>query len=58
MAKYNVTLYYHTSVTIEVDAEDDYEAIDKAYSKADSKKYNRQLLDNLSEDGEPDAERL
>ena len=51
MAKFNVTLYYHTNVTVEVEAENEQEARNLAYAKVDDEKYNDILLDGLQPDG-------
>lgn len=57
MKKYEVTLYYRTSVRVEVEAEDEYSAIAKAYLEAGDKKYDEPLLHNLAvDDMEPDVE--
>ena len=51
MAKFNVTLYYHTNVTVEVEAENEQEARNLAYAKVDDDKYNEMLLDGLQSEG-------
>jgi hypothetical protein len=51
MAKFNVTLYYHTNVTVEVEAENEQEARNLAYAKVDDEKYNDILLDGLESEG-------
>lgn len=51
MAKFNVTLYYHTNVTVEVEAENEQEARNLAYAKVDDEKYNDILLDGLQSEG-------
>jgi len=51
MAKFNVTLYYHTNVTVEVEAENEQEARNLAYAKVDDEKYNGILLDGLQSEG-------
>lgn len=51
MAKFNVTLYYHTNVTVEVEAENEQEARNLAYAKVDDEKYNDMLLDGLQSEG-------
>lgn len=56
MKKYEVTLYYHTSITVEVEAEDEKDAINLAYCKAGDSKYDRQFLFNAQVDGAPDVE--
>lgn len=55
MAKFNVTFYYHTSVTVEVEAENEEEALEIAEMEVDDEKYNEQVLGNLDEDNDPDV---
>lgn len=55
MAKFGVTLYYHTNVTVEVEAENEQEALELAEMEVDDEKYNEQLLGNLDEDNDPDV---
>ena len=55
MAKFNVTLYYHTNVTVEVEAENEQEALELAEMEVDDEKYNEQLLGTLDEDNNPDV---
>lgn len=55
MKKYEVTLYYHTSVTVEVEASTKQGAIGLAYCEAGDKKYDQVLLQNLQSDGAPDV---
>ena len=50
MKKYNVRLYFHTSVEVEVEAMDRQQAIEYAREKASSESSNKELLDNLQED--------
>lgn len=56
MAKFDVTFYYHTSVTVEVEAENEEEALEIAEMEVDDEKYNEQILGNLDEDNSPDVE--
>lgn len=56
MAKYQVTFYYHTNCTVEVEAENEKEALDKAETEICCEKYNEQLLEGLVEDNCPDVE--
>ena len=56
MKKYEVTLYYHTNITVEVMASSEEEAIENAYSEADNPKYNEEILANMYEDDSPDVE--
>lgn len=58
MKKYKVTLYYHSSVQVVVDAEDEDEAIEKAYDEACDEKYDEDFKLNAQEDGCPDVEEL
>lgn len=55
MKKYTVTFYYHTYGTVTVEAENEEEAIELADP---SDIANCQLLANLQEDNNPDAEEL
>lgn len=54
--KYEVTFYYHTNCTVEVEAENDEEALDIAYLRVCDDKYTEELLQNLTEDDDPDVE--
>ena len=56
MAKFNVTFYYHTNVTVEVEAENEKEALEIAEMEVDDEKYNEQILGGLQEDNAPDVE--
>lgn len=56
MKKYDVTLYYHTSVVVEVEAKNEKEAIHKAHIRVCDPEWDEVLLENLSEDDEPDVE--
>lgn len=56
MAKYEVTLYYHTRVTVEVEAKDETDAVEAAYVEAGKSEYDGQFLNNVQEDGDPDVE--
>ena len=58
MKKYEVTLYYHTSVTVEVEANNEEEAIDEAYGEVDKEEYDAQFIHNAQEDAEPDVEEI
>lgn len=55
MAKFNVTFYYHTNVTAEVEAENEQEALGNAQIEVENEKYNQTLLDGLQSDGAPDV---
>lgn len=56
MAKFNVTFYYHTNVTVEVEAENEQEALSNAQMEVENEKYNQVLLDGLQTDSAPDIE--
>ena len=58
MKKYNVTFYYHTNATVEVEAENEKEALRKAEIEVCRKKYNTMILDGLQEDNSPDVEEI
>ena len=58
MKKYEVTLYYHTDVVVEVEAEDEKNALEKAYIEVGKKKYDAQILHNVTEDADPDVEEV
>ena len=49
---YGVTLYYHSSVYIEIEASSEEDAIDQVRSTVT----NKQILDNLIEECQPDVE--
>ena len=53
-----VTLYYHTNVTVEVEARDEQEALSRAYEEASKKKYEKLILEGLQEDNSPDIEKI
>lgn len=54
MKKYTVTLYYHTSASVDVMAENEEDAIESAYNKVS----NEELLEGLTEDDDPDVEEI
>ena len=56
MAKFKVTFYYHTNVTVEVEAENKQEALANAQMEVEDEKYNEQILGGLQEDNSPDVE--
>ena len=56
MKKYNVTLYYHTHIVVEVEADNEEEAIEAAYNAAENEDF--QLLENLIGEGDPDVEEI
>lgn len=58
MTKYKVRLYYHTSVTVVVDAKSEDDAIEKAYYEACKEEYDYEFKENASEDDNPDVEKL
>ena len=55
MKKYEVTLYYHTYVAVEVEAENEEDAVVEAEIEAGDSKYDGQFLHNAQADGEPDV---
>lgn len=50
---YRLWVPYHTGITVEVEAKDLDEAVEKAKEEAENgaKDYNQQLLENLQRDG-------
>lgn len=58
MKKYEVTLYYHTNVTVVVEAENEDEAIANGILEAGKSKYDYQALANCVEDSEPTVEEV
>ena len=54
--KYEVTFYYHTNCVVEVEAENEQEALELAESKVSDDKYTEQILWGLQEDDAPDVE--
>ena len=58
MAKFKVTFYYHTNVTVEVEAENEKEALFTAEDEVCKEKYNEIILDGLQEDDSPDVEEV
>ena len=54
MKKYEVTLYYHTSATVVVLAEDEDDAIETACNQVS----DEELLEGLQEDDDPDVEEV
>ena len=54
--KYEVTLYFHTYVSVVVEADNDKDAIANAYLESGNKKYDEPLLRHLTEDADPDVE--
>lgn len=58
MKKYEVTLYFHTSITVEVEAKNEEDAIANAYAVVGDSKYDEQVLNNTQEDGRPDVEEV
>lgn len=55
MSKYSVTLYYHTYIDVEVEAENEKEAIETAYAEAGKSEYDQQALHNITADGDPEV---
>ena len=60
MKKYNVTLYYHTNIDVEVIAENEEDAIELARQEAacDDTDTIDTLLDGMQEDNSPDVEEI
>jgi hypothetical protein len=54
--KYEVTLYFHTYVSVVVEADNDKDAIENAYLESGNKKYDKPLLNHLTKDADPDVE--
>ena len=54
MARYTVRFNYHTYVEIAVNADSEKEALEKAEVERFDSKYNRDLLANIQEDGDPE----
>lgn len=54
--KYEVTLYFHTYVSVVVEADNDKDAIANAYLESGNEKYDEPLLSHLTEDADPDVE--
>ena len=51
MKKYSVTFYYRTKLTVEVEANSEIEAFEKASDEQSDDKYNYDLLNGLQEGG-------
>ena len=58
MKTYEVTFYYHTSCTVTVNAKNEEDALAKAEMEVDDDEYVRQILDNITEDADPDIENV
>ena len=58
MKKYRVTFYYRTSLTVNVEANSEEEALEKASDEQSDDKYNYDLLARMQEGGYPDIEQL
>lgn len=54
--KYNVTLYYHTNLTVQVEAESEEAAREAAYAEAEKECYIPELINGLQKDSAPDVE--
>lgn len=55
MKRYEVTFYYHTSVTVEVEAENEEEALENAEIEVGNEEYDAQIVHNVQEDADPDV---
>lgn len=51
--RYNVTLYYHTNLTVSVEAESEEEALALADLESEKECYKQKLLNGLQEDHDP-----
>lgn len=51
MKKYEVKLYYHTNLTLNVEAESEQDAREKARAEAERECYTQELLEGLQEEG-------
>ena len=54
--KYNVTFYYHTNLTVSVEAESEEKALALAQFESEKSCYTQDLLNGLQEDSSPDIE--
>ena len=52
---YDVTFYYHTNLTVKVEAESEEEALELAEAEAMRECYTNQLLEGMQEDNDPDV---
>ena len=53
--KFNVTFYYHTNLTVCVEASDEKEALALAEAESVKECYKNQLLEGMQEDDDPDV---
>jgi len=56
MKKYQVKFYYHTNLSVNVEAENEKEALKKAEEEAGKECYIPQMIEGLQEDNSPDVE--
>lgn len=56
--KYQVTFYYHTNCTVEVEAKSEEEALALAEIEVCGDEYTEQILWGLQEDDSPDVEEV
>lgn len=56
--KYEVTLLFHTSVTVTVEVSKEADVIPMAYLEVGNRKYDEQLLHGLQADGDPEVKPL
>lgn len=56
--KFEVTLYYHTNVTVEVEADDETKAVDAAMAESCRDEYAEAILSGLQEDDSPDIKEI
>lgn len=58
MKKYSVSLFFHTSITIDVEAEDEHEAIGKARAETSNESHQKSLIYGMQEDSNPDVSEI
>lgn len=58
MKKYQVTFYYHTNCVVEVEAENDKEALLIAEDKLCTDECEKQIMEGLVEDDSPDVREI
>lgn len=51
MKKYEVTFYYYTDCTVEVEASNETEAMSKARAEICKEEYEKQIMEGLQEEG-------
>ena len=53
-----MTLYFHTNVTVEVEADDETKAVDAARNESCRDEYAEAILSGLQEDDSPDVKEI